>query len=272
MSAVALEATDAAAQDRFNRRMSLVEHLRELRRRVLVSVLAYLAGVVAAYALWEPIYEFLRQPYCATSVGHNSCDLYVLGVFHPFQVRMRIAFLAGAVISAPVWTFQLGRFITPALHRHEKRYAAAFSASGLVLFFAGVAMAYLTVAHGLQLFLEAGGSHVLPLVTVQSYLGFMTLLMLAFGLAFQFPLVVLLLNVTGVLSADRMRQHRRTAVFLVLLVSAVLVPTTDPFTFLAMGVPLALLYEVCIVIARVRERRRRSQLEPFDLEDLSAGL
>lgn len=236
--------------------MALIEHLRELRTRVAVSAISYLVGVGVAYAMWEPIYAFLRQPYCATSVGSKSCDLYVLGVFDPFQIRMRVAFLAGAVISAPVWTFQLGRFITPALHRKEKRYAAAFSITGLALFAGGVAMAYLTVAHGLQLFLEVGGSHVLPLVTLQSYLGFLTLLMLAFGLAFQFPLVVLFLNLVGILSADRMRRSRRTALFVVLLVSAILVPTTDPFTFLAMGLPLAVLYELCIVIARTRERRQ----------------
>jgi sec-independent protein translocase protein TatC len=237
-------------------RMPLVQHLRELRTRVAVSALSYLVGVATAYALWEPIYGFLRQPYCATSVGSKSCDLFVLGVFDSFQVRMRVAFLAGAVISAPVWTFQIGRFITPALHRKEKRYAALFSVAGLTLFGAGVATAYLTVAHGLQVFLDVGGSHVLPLVTLQSYLSFLTLLMMGFGLAFQFPLVVLFLNVVGILSADRMRRSRRTALFAVLLVSAILVPTTDPFTFLAMGLPLALLYELCIVVARARERRQ----------------
>lgn len=262
------------------RRLSLVEHLRELRTRLVLSVLAYAVGVIVAYVLWEPIYSFLREPYCGTSVGAKNCDLYVLGVFDSFEIRMRVALLAGAVFSAPIWTYQLGRFITPALHRREKKYALLFSSAGLTLFGIGVAMAYLSVAHGLDLFLEVGGQHVLPLVTLQSYLSFMTLMMLAFGLAFQFPLMVLFLNITGVLSSARMRSSRRTAIFIVLIISAILVPTTDPFTFLAMGVPMALLYEGCIVIARVRERgqRRREARElaelskEYDLEDLSAGL
>jgi sec-independent protein translocase protein TatC len=264
-------------------RMTLVSHLRELRYRVLVSLAAFVVGVAVAYVFWEPIYDVLRQPYCSTTPGKKSCDLYTVGIFDQFQIRTRVAFLAGAVLSAPIWTFHIGRFITPGLHRNERRYAFWFMGAGMVLFSAGVSLAYLTVARGLELFLSVGGGHVVPLVTLGSYLSFLTLLLLAFGLAFEFPLLVLFLNFTGVISSAAMRKHRRPVIFGIFIISAVLVPTTDPFTFLAMGVPLAALFEACIVIARVRDRKRAREVRELDafeaglyaelgLKDVSAGL
>lgn len=263
--------------------MTLSQHLRELRYRMLVSAAALAVGVIVAYVLWEPIFEFLRQPYCGTRRGRTNCNLYSLGIFDQFQVRMRVAFIGGAVLSSPVWIFHVGRFITPGMHRKERRYAVWFMLAGLVLFSAGVAMAYLTVSRGLELFLSVGGGHVVPLVTVQGYLSFVTVLLLGFGLAFEFPLVVMFLNLTGVLSSQRMRSSRRGVIFGLFVIAAILVPTTDPFTFLAMAVPLALLYEVCIVIARVRDRRqiqRRREIDALEaslaaeqgMADLSAGM
>ncbi len=263
-------------------RMTLVDHLRELRNRLLISLAAILIGITVAYVLWEPIYDFLRAPYCQVN-DQDECNLYALGIFDQFQVRMRVAFLGGALLSSPVWIFHIGRFITPALHRNERRYAIAFTTSGLVLFGAGVTLAYLTVARGLEIFLSIGGEHVVPLLSVQSYLSFITVLLLAFGIAFEFPLVVVFLNLTGALSATRMRSSRRGVFFGLFAVSAILVPTTDPFTFLVMALPMCLLYEVCIVLARVREKRQKkatSELDAFEdglaaelgLVDLSSGL
>lgn len=264
-------------------RMSLVEHLRELRNRVLISAAAIVVGIGVSYYFWEPIYDFLRAPYCSTTLGKRNCNLYALGIFEQFQVRVRIAILAGILLASPVWIFHIGRYITPGLHRHERRYAVAFMAAGMTLFSAGVAMAYLTVSRGLDIFLSVGGGHVVPLVTIQSYLSFITLLLLAFGAAFEFPLIVMFLNITGALSASRMRKSRRGVFFGLMLVSSILVPTTDPFTFLAMALPLYLLYEACVLAARVRERRgvrKQRELDAFEaslaaelgLTDLSAGL
>ena len=264
-------------------RMTLIEHLRELRYRVLISAAAIAVGVVVAYALWEPIYDFLRAPYCGTSRGRDTCQLYALGIFDQFTVRMHVAIIGGAVLSSPVWIFHIGRFITPAMYRKERRYAVGFMLAGLVLFAAGVANAYFTVARGLDLFLSIGGSNVIPLVTLQSYLSFVTVMMLGFGAAFEFPLVVMFLNFTGALSADRMRKSRRGVIFGTFVVASIIVPTTDPFTFLAMALPLSGLYEGCIVLARLRERRAVTQSRELDafeaglaaelgLTDLSKGL
>jgi len=264
--------------------MALADHLRELRNRMLISIAAIVVGIVVAYILWEPIYDFLRAPYC--DISHDAkgdCNLYALGIFDQFQIRLRVSFLGGALLSSPVWIFHIGRFLTPAMHRNERRYALAFMSTGLVLFSAGVTLAYLTVARGLEIFLTIGGDNVVPLVSVQSYLSFVTVLMLAFGFAFQFPLVVMFLNMTGALSVTRMRSSRRGVYFGLFALSAILVPTTDPFTFLVMALPMCLLYEVCIVLSRIRERRAKKETSELDalearmaaelgLVDVSAGL
>lgn len=243
--------------------MALIEHLLELRNRLAISLVAIGVGVVVAYYQWQPIYDFLRQPYCDTSQGQRSCNLYALGIFDQFKVRMRVAFIGGTLLAAPIWLYEIGAFITPALHKRERRYAAGFLVSALLLFGAGAAMAYLTISRGLQFFLQIGGGDVVVLLSIQSYLSFVTVMLVAFGVAFEFPVVILFLNLVGVLSAARMREWRRGMIFGIFLASALITPTQDPFTFMVMAVPLCLLYEGCIVIARVRERSRR-RLEAED--------
>ena len=243
--------------------MPLVEHLKELRRRLTWSLLGFAVMVAVAYALWRPLYEFLRQPYC-DAVGTKGCSLVVLGVFEGFNVRMKVALIGGAVASSPLWLYQLGAFITPALHKNERRYAAAFLAASLTLFAAGASVAYLGLSHALSLLLHVAGPGVNQLTSLKEYLSFVTLLLLLFGIAFEFPVVIVFLHLVGVLSSGRMRAWRRGMAFALFAAAAVLTPSTDPFTFLTLGVPLYLMYEICIVIARVHERRvrNRAALDP----------
>ena len=245
--------------------MALVEHLRELRNRMAIALVAIAVGVVVAWYLWEPIYDFLRQPYCETSQSGKGCNLYALGIFDQFKVKLRVAFIGGTILASPVWLYELGAFITPALHKKERRYAVGFLVSALLLFLAGTVLAYLSIARGLQFFLTLGGSHIAVILSIQAYLSFVTLMLLAFGIAFEFPVVILFLNVVGVLTPARMRQWRRGMIFGIFVASALITPTQDPFTFLAMAVPLCVLYEACILIARLRERsrRRREQADPL---------
>ena len=256
-------------------RMSLVDHLRELRGRLAKSLLALAVCVIAVFIAWEPVYDFLRRPYCSTSVGAQNCDLFALGIFDQLKVRLRVAFLGGAVFSSPVWLYQLGAFITPALHRKEKRYAAGFLVASLVLFAVGTVFAYLTISRGLDFLLDLGGADITTLVSVQSYLSFVTLCLIAFGIAFEFPVVVTFLNLVGVFPASKMRAWRRGMVVGIFAASALITPSQDPFTFVAMAGPLYVLYEVCILIARLRERaeRKRRAVEPGaqELERLGDG-
>jgi sec-independent protein translocase protein TatC len=241
-------------------RMPLVEHIRELRRRLLVSVACIFVGVIACYVLWEPLFHFLREPYCHAN-PRRSCDLIVTGVFDAFNTRMRIAFIGGIVATAPIWLYQLGAFITPALHKHEKRYAGGFLGGALVLFLAGVTLGFLSVGHGLKILLHVAGPGVQNLLTLDKYFSFLTLMLLLFGVAFEFPVVVVFLNLVGLLTFDRMMRWQRGMVFCLFLAAAVLTPSTDPFTFLFLGGALVVLWELCVAAAWVRSRRRRKSPE-----------
>jgi len=251
--------------------MGLAEHLYELRNRLGISLLAILFCAVLVFAFWEPVFAFLRQPYCDTAAGDRvDCGLVSIGVFEQIKVRLRVAMIGGVLLAAPVWLYQIGAFITPALHRNERRYALGFLSGSLVLFGVGVTFAYLTIAQGLDFLLSVGGDGVITLTSVQSYLSFVTLCLIAFGAAFQFPVVVTFLNMVGAFPAAKMRSWRRGMVIGIFAVAAVITPSQDPFTFVAMAVPICLLYELCIVLARVRERsaRRRRAADPvLSLDD-----
>lgn len=253
-------------------RMALMEHLRELRNRLGISLLAITVGVIVAVLFRGQVFEALSRPYCETdaarqaalAAGRTQCQLYAFGTFEQFAVVLRVSIIAGVVVSAPIWLYQLGAFITPALHRKEKRYAALFFGAALVLFATGTVFAYFTISRGLQFLLSIGGDGIVTLPSIQSYLSFVTLTLLAFGIAFLFPVIVLFLNLVGVFPAAKMRAWRRGMIIGIAVAAAVITPSQDPFTFMAMGIPLYLLYEVCILIARLRERaaRRRRLAEP----------
>lgn len=247
--------------------MPLVEHLRELRNRLGKTLLAITVGIVLAFVFWEPILAFLREPYCR-SAGADKCQLYAFGPLEQFAIRLKVSSIAGVVLSAPVWLYQLGAFITPALHRKERRYAAAFLVAATLLFAVGCTFAYLTLDKGLNFLLNVGGDGVVTLVSLKSYLNFVSLTLIAFGVAFLFPVVLVFLNVVGVLQAARMRAWRRGMIVGIAVASAIITPSTDPYTFTFMAAPLYLLYEVCIVIARVRERAVRKRLAHDPLAQL----
>lgn len=248
--------------------MPLVEHLYELRGRLGKSLLAITVGIVLAFIFRAQVFNFLKQPYCDTEIGSANCELFSFDPLEQFSVSLRVSFIAGIVGSSPIWLYQLGAFITPALHKKEKRYAAGFLAFALTMFLAGATFAYFTLSRALDFLLGFAGDDVQALTSIRSYLGFVTLLLLSFGVAFEFPVVLLFLNVVGVLSADRMRAWRRGMIVGIAVASAVLTPTTDPYTFAFMAVPLYVLYELCIVVARTRERVRRRALAEDPLHQL----
>lgn len=248
--------------------MPLLDHLHELRNRLAKSLLSIGVCVVLVFAYYQPVYDFLRAPYCQAHITHGPCALYVQDVFGQFKVRLHVAQIAGTVLAAPVWLYQLGAFITPGLHRNERRYAAGFLAASLVLFGTGATFAYLTLDKGLHFLLTVGGQGVVPLTGLQSYLSFVTLTLVAFGVSFEFPVVVVFLNLVGVLPVQRLVAMRRGMIVGLAFFSAVITPSQDPFTFFAMAIPLWVMYEICILIARLRERAARRRRDP-DLDALS---
>ena len=239
-------------------RMSLVDHLRELRTRLGISALAIVLGMVVTWFLWVPLFDFLKQPYCDTSAGSAAdCELFAVSVFDQIRVRLRVAAIGGILLAAPVWLYQIGAFITPALHRQERKYAAGFLAASLVLFSVGTVFAYLTISQGLDFLLRIGGDGITTITSVHAYLNFVTLCLLAFGFAFEFPVVVTFLNMVGAFPVATMRRWRRGMYVGIFGAAAVITPSQDPFTFMIMAIPICGLYEVCILIARLRERRQR---------------
>lgn len=250
--------------------MSLAEHLYELRNRLAKSFLAIGLGMaLVGLVFYQPVFDFLREPYCRTSAAGDACNLYVRDIFAQFSMRLRVAGIGGMVLASPVWLYQLGAFITPALHRKEKRYAAGFLAGSLVLFGLGVTFAYLTMDKGLQFLLTVGGDGLVTLPDLQSYLSFVTLTLIAFGIAFLFPVVLVFLNLVGALSAKKMGGMWRGMIAGIAFMSAVLTPSTDPITFLAMALPITVLYGVCVCIAWVVDRGRRRSRKSDGTEGLS---
>jgi sec-independent protein translocase protein TatC len=260
--------------------MTLVAHLTELRNRIAKALLALALGTIVGF-LWydRGLLTFLTEPYCALPAGFRfqgdeSCRLVVLDVFGGVLLRLKIGLIAGAVLSAPFWLYQLWAFITPGLKRNERRYTVGFVAASTLLFAAGAFLAWFTLRKGLELLLSLAGSEVAFQLTAPDYLGFVISLLIAFGLSLELPLVAVALNLVGILSHAALSRSRRWIFFLTIVFAAFVTPTQDPFTMLAMAIPMILLFETAIQIARVVDKRRakRADVEHFhDLGDDEAS-
>jgi len=254
-------------------RMTLVQHLQELRRRLLVSLVALIVVTLAvAVFAYHPIFHLLRQPYCDLPANRRTggvgCQLIFTHPTDAFFIRLKVSLIAGVLLSSPIWLSQLWGFITPGLHRHERRWATTFLMASLVLFALGSTVAYLVLRPALDVLLGFGGDGVTALLEVTQYLSFITTILIIFGVSFEFPLVIVLLNLAGVLSSHRLRSSRRIAIFLLFVFAGVATPTQDPITMLALALPLCLLFELSVLFARWNDRRRARK----DAESEWAGL
>lgn len=261
--------------------MPLVEHIRELRSRLVKAIAALLCGMAVGWVFLEPtvlptwfpgpvgripgVMQLLQQPYC--QVRPDECQLFLFGVLEPFTFRLKIAFILGAVLSSPVWLFQLWRFVTPGLRTNERRYTIGFVGSGAPFFAGGVLLAYFAISRGLALFVSFMPPNFELNLKAGQYLTFLVVVMLVFGLSFELPLLVTVLNLAGVLSYDRLRQWRRWIVFGITVFAAVATPTQDPFTMLALAVPMAVLMEVATLIAWLHDRHKARQPPHRELSD-----
>jgi sec-independent protein translocase protein TatC len=239
--------------------MTIMEHLRELRTRLIVAALAFVAVSIVAFIFYEPIFEFLRHPLCGLSqerLGPQGCRLIQRRPLEGVQVRLKISVLAGIVFASPVWLYELWAFIVPGLTEKERKLAIPFVASSVLLFGVGATFAYLTLPAGLNFLIAIGGGSLVPFFEADTYINFVGLMVIAFGLTFELPLILLFLGLAGVISVQWLRDHRKIAIVLIALLAAVVTPSQDPYTFLAMAIPLYGLYEVTIVILSVVDRRR----------------
>jgi len=245
--------------------MTVVEHLTELRRRLIVSVIAVALAAVAGWFLYRPVFNLLTNPFCdfieahpSLSIRpdpHTTCGLAFQSVLEPFLVKLKVAVFTGFGIALPVILYQLWRFITPGLMPKERKFAIPFVVSSLFLFALGALFAIWTLPKALNFLLGfAGTTRLFAVLSIEKYLGFITLLILAFGVSFEFPLLLISLTVVGVLSSRQLRQWRRYAVLGISVFAAVITPSQDWFTMTAMMVPLLLFYELAILVSRLLKK------------------
>jgi sec-independent protein translocase protein TatC len=237
--------------------MTIVEHLDELRRRLIICAIAVGLGSIAGFVFYRRILDLLQQPY-KDAIGSLpqtlTEDLIVTTPTEPFLAFLKIGLFSGLLLALPVILYQLWRFITPGLTRRERRLGIPFVLSSLVLFGGGAIFAFSILPRGLSFLFSFGGDNLVPLLTIDRYLSFLFFLILAFGLSFEMPLVLLFLAGIRVISSTQLRRWRRYAALGTVIFAAVATPTQDPYTMLLMWVPLYLLYEGAILVARLFKR------------------
>lgn len=241
-------------------RMPLVEHLREFRTRLIRAMLAVVAGSIAGWFFYDQIIDVLIEPICQEGikgVADGRCEsLVVTGVVGPLSLQLKVSLFAGLALSSPVWLYQLWAFLAPGLHKHEKRWAMAFVATGVPLFAIGGMLAYVILPTAVELLLGFTPGELSSLVTFDEYLDFVLRMLLVFGLSFELPLILIMANITGMLSAQRIRRWWRGMVMGIFVFAAAATPTGDPYTMGAMAVPMILLYLVAIGFTTTVDRRR----------------
>ena len=220
----------------------------------MISVSAFLVASVVAFAFYGQILHLLEHPYCQVT---HPCLLYVTSPLDGLSLRIKIAGYAGLFLSSPVIFWELWRFVTPGLKSNEKRYLVPFLAASVILFAGGVALAYFTFPHALRFLQGVGGPSLKQIYNPNSYLALVLALMAVFGVTFEFPVVLVGLELLGVVSPKTLAHWRRLAIFLIALVAAVITPSGDPFSMMALAIPLYVFYEVSIVLGRALRRRAK---------------
>jgi sec-independent protein translocase protein TatC len=252
-------------------RMPLMDHLRELRNRVVKMALVILIGAGASWAFYNRIWAFLQEPYCRAvtycnkqQLGHT---LIYSGVMDGFYLHLKVALIAGAIITSPIWIYQLWAFIAPGLYSREKRWTYLFVGTAVPLFGLGCFFAYLAMSRGLNFFIGMSGGGLTALFTADSYLGYWIAMIIGFGLCFEVPLVLVILNLARVITHERFKKWRKVIIFLVFVFAGIASPSPDPLTMLLLGGTVVALVEVAEIFIYFNDRRY-ARLHP----DLNANL
>lgn len=261
-------------------RMPLLDHLRELRNRLLKSVLAIVIAVIVAAFFQKEIFEFLMKPIldsvgckngAVTMVNGRPCaEMTTNGLLSPFTIALKVSLMAGVLVATPVWLYQPG-FVAPGLHKQEKRYSVAFVAAGVPLFVAGAYLAYAILPQTAEIMLGFTPDNVKNLLPLDDFLDLITRMVIVFGLAFELPLLLILLNMTGVLSGARMLRWWRGMIVGLTAFAAIATPGGEPISMLLLAGPLAVLYFIAVGISLLNDKRRRRANPDAELDDDEAS-
>ena len=233
--------------------MTVVEHLSELRYRLMVCIAAVAVGAIFCFIFASPIIGWFLDFYRNATDGKRNAFIFT-GPIDAFATRIKVATYGGIVLASPVWLYQLWRFITPGLNPKEKRYAIPFLIASVTLFLLGGVVALLTLEPALNFLLGAGGDNLKPLLTADKFLSLVSLMIVAFGIAFEFPVVLMFLLIARIVNTQQLRSFRRCAIVLIFAFAAIITPSQDPYSLFLMAIPLVIFYEACIVIGRIMKR------------------
>jgi sec-independent protein translocase protein TatC len=251
-------------------RMPLMDHLRELRNRVVKIALVILVGAGVAWAFYDRIWTFVQRPYCE-AVGYCRVNvpghsLILNGVMDGFYLHIKVSIVAAIVVTSPIWLYQLWAFIAPGLYSREKRWTYLFMGTAVPLFALGCCFAFIAMSRGLKFFIGMSGG-LTNLFTADTYIGYWIAMIIGFGLCFEVPLFLVILNLARVITHERFKKWRKVIIFLVFVFAGIASPSPDPLTMLLLGGVVVLLVEVAEVIIFLNDRRF-ARLHP----DLNAGL
>jgi sec-independent protein translocase protein TatC len=248
-------------------RMPLMDHLRELRNRVVKVAIAIIAGGIVSWVFYDRIWDFMQRPYCravgyckVNTLGHS---LFISNVMDGFYLHIKVSIIAGAVITSPIWLYQLWAFVAPGLYAREKRWTYAFLGSAVPLFALGCYFAFLAMSRGLTFFLSMAGG-LTALFTADSYLGYWVAMIVGIGLCFEVPLFLVILNMARVITHERFRKWRRLIIFLVFVFAGIASPSPDPLTMLLLGGVVVVLVEAAELIIYLNDKRyARNHPDPY---------
>jgi sec-independent protein translocase protein TatC len=252
-------------------RMPVMDHIRELRNRVVKILLALGAGMIVGFVFFNPVWKVIQRPLCHAVIrGQTGCSTLGVnmpsldGPLDPFYLRVKVAVIVGVIVSSPVWLYQIWAFIAPGLYAREKRWGYIFLGASVPLFLAGVALAYLSLGRSMHFLLGLTPNGVANLLPVDQYMSFVMAMVLAFGIAFLVPLLIIMLNLAGILTHERFKKWRRVMIFAVFLIAGMANPSPDPTTMLILGGACVALVEVAELIVWSHDRRHaRTHPDPY---------
>jgi sec-independent protein translocase protein TatC len=239
--------------------MTLVEHLTELRTRLIICVVAVALGMLAGFILYEQIFDVLIKPYEDIADNHETIGggrLLQTDPLEGFSIRMRTSVYAGIAFAMPVLLWQIWRFVSPGLYSNEKRYAVPFVVCALLLFVLGATLAYFTLPRAFDFLIEIGGEGFVTGYTAGKYFRLITYMMLAFGIGFEFPIVLIFFQMAGIVATDTLRRGRRFAIVGICVLVAVITPSGDPISMLMLSVPMVIFYEIAILVGSFIGKRQ----------------